>query len=978
MKIHRNPLMKKYLLGLLSIFLVASVQAQTVTTVPISDETEVLDYICSDEIILTDAGGIDGDYGPNESYTKTICIEPGNESFLEVIISPELYGDTWDMDPDAEFIVYDGADATAPILGTFNPATDPDGILLHASGTCLTFSFISGEGGGGAGFEAHITCTQPQQDFTVSAVTTPGFQPGLPDSTIFICVGDSITATAITNYPLSDASGNGYEQSDESSFFFWKMGDGTSYSGYGLTEISHVYDQEFGYHVTLQVTDVEGLSRQFAFYVLTSTRPDFSNIALDDTLCIGGETMLIGGITPQDSVGFEAMPGAILGGGMVGNMTFLPDGNQNNYTTTITIDDFPDGMVMENVGDIVSICTNMEHSYLGDLEMWITCPDGTETILFNANGSGYLPGGFGGGGTFLGDANDDGSNDPGIGFDYCFSADADWGTFPEEYNAGNFVDVNTFNSGQAMAPGTYQPETGFENFIGCPLNGDWTIYVRDNLSIDNGYIFSWSIQFNPQIDPTTVYYTPEIVDAGWEDNDDIVANGDTSITVAPDAPGNNAYTFWVEDNFGCHHDTTIYVYIRPELDLGDDQLACERMITLQPQNAPAGGVWDVLSAPTDTSEAVFTENEMGNGVTDIEVNDYGYYTFMMTENNCGYSDTIQVYFPPAPSADLELEAEEVLCFGQSITLSPGQQLPQNDLVYIWSRDGQAISQDPTLVADMTGEYQVQVISQGGCGTAIDSVSIVAIDLEVQAPEIICGLSTQFVGTAEPDGTILWTTEDENISFSSTDSMLTTVSSSLYGTYQVELADTRCPEDKLVSDITFVEQPVLTILPQNPDFCPEDSLVVRAIASGNFTGDFYWTVNGTNQPTIDDTLIFPAEYFTPLETYTISAQIFDEFQVCSLAVGSTSFLMEGCIYNIPNVFTPNGDDVNDEFEIQFLEFFPQTRLIVRNRWGNVVYENENYDQANNWDGDDLPAGTYYYELTIPIKDKVEVGTVNILR
>lgn len=970
--------MKKYLLGLISIVFVTAVQSQSVITVPISDESTISDYICSDEIILTDAGGSDGDYGPNESYTKTICIDAGNESFLQVVISPELYGDDWDMDPGAEFIVYDGDDVTDPILGTFNPATDPNGVILHASGICLTFSFISGEGGGGEGFEAHITCTQPQQDFLVSAVTDPGFQPNAEDSIIFICVGDTISATAITSYPLSDASGNGYEQSDESSFFFWKMGDGSSYSGYGLTEIEHTYTDEFGYHVTLQVTDVEGLTRQFSFYVLSSTRPNFSNIALDDTLCVGQQTVLIGGITPQDSVGFDAMPGAILGGGMVGNMTFLPDGNQNNYTTTITIDDFPDGMLMENASDIVSVCANMEHSFLGDLEMWITCPDGTETILFNSNDPGYLPGGFMGGSTFLGDANDDGSDDPGIGFDYCFSADASWGTFAEEYAAGNFVDVNTFQPGEAMAPGSYQPETSFDNFIGCPLNGDWTIYVRDNWSIDNGYIFSWSIQFDPQIDPTTVYYTPQIVDAGWVENDDIIANGDTSVTVQPNAPGNNAYTFWTEDNFGCFHDTTIFVYIRPELDLGPDLLACDRMVTIQPENAPAGGVWEILSAPTDTSEVTFTENPAGNGVTDIEVNDYGYYTFFMSESNCNYSDTVTVYFPPAPSADLELADEEVLCFGQSLTLNAGPQLPENDLVYIWTRDGQPISSEPTIVADQTGDYQVQVISAGGCGMASDSVSIVAIELQVQAPPIVCGLNTTFIGTTQPTGDLLWTSPDENISFSSTDSMVTEVSSNLYGTYEVELADTRCLNDKLTTEITFVEQPVLTILPQNPDFCPEDSLVVRAVASGSFTGDFYWSVNGTNQPVTDDTLVFPAEYFQPLESYTIQAQIFDEMQVCSLAVGSTTFMMEGCVYRIPNVFTPNGDGKNATFHIQFLENFPDTRLIVRNRWGNVVYENQNYDQANNWDGDDLPAGTYYYELSIPIKDKVEVGTVNILR
>lgn len=65
--------------------------------------------------------------------------------------------------------------------------------------------------------------------------------------------------------------------------------------------------------------------------------------------------------------------------------------------------------------------------------------------------------------------------------------------------------------------------------------------------------------------------------------------------------------------------------------------------------------------------------------------------------------------------------------------------------------------------------------------------------------------------------------------------------------------------------------------------------------------------------------------------------------------------------IPNVFTPNGDGVNDRFEIRGLEFYPENRLVIFNRWGNEVYAAKTYN--NDWDGANLSEGTYYYILDL---------------
>lgn len=578
--------------------------------VSIADGGTVTDVSCASSVIITDSDLNGGNYGPSEDYTITICVEGASTSNAEIIISPALNGDTWDVDANSTLFIYDGANTGATLLGAFNSVTDPAGISVSGTSGCLTMQFISGAGSSGAGFTANFTCIQPLQPFLFEVSATPPleFYDQVSDDAIQICFTDSIILNVATEYPLSDAGGNGYVQSDATSFFRYLMGDGTIYQGFGLSSISHTYQQPFGYQVTLIIQDVQGRVESEQFFVLIAPRPDFSNIPNADTLCVGEQTIISGGVDGTGFIGVDPTTSAILGGGILGEQLYLPDGNNENYETSINIDEFDDDQVIENVSDIISFCVNMEHTYLGDLEMMLTCPDGTSINVFNSfTGDGLFPGGFGGGGTFLGDANDFAADGiPGIGFDYCFaSLNPEFGTMGAEFAAGNTVPVNTFNNGNAMAPGTYTPEDSFDNFIGCPINGDWTLTIRDNLGIDDGFIFNWSIFFDPLINPSTVYYSPDIVEVMWAENQDIVTDNGNSIVVEPSQPGNNAFTFIAIDEFGCEHDTTIFVYVRPLVIAGPDAIACNLEHILTATNAVAGGEWAVIDQPTPGAQVEY-------------------------------------------------------------------------------------------------------------------------------------------------------------------------------------------------------------------------------------------------------------------------------------------------------------------------------------------------------------------------------------
>nr|WP_199080808.1 gliding motility-associated C-terminal domain-containing protein [Pedobacter sp. ASV19] len=76
---------------------------------------------------------------------------------------------------------------------------------------------------------------------------------------------------------------------------------------------------------------------------------------------------------------------------------------------------------------------------------------------------------------------------------------------------------------------------------------------------------------------------------------------------------------------------------------------------------------------------------------------------------------------------------------------------------------------------------------------------------------------------------------------------------------------------------------------------------------------------------------------------------------------TKLAVSGATLFVPNLFTPNGDGNNDAFEIRGLELFAQNDLIIVNRWGNQVYKSNNY--RNDWTGEGLNEGTYYYVLRV---------------
>lgn len=166
-------------------------------------------------------------------------------------------------------------------------------------------------------------------------------------------------------------------------------------------------------------------------------------------------------------------------------------------------------------------------------------------------------------------------------------------------------------------------------------------------------------------------------------------------------------------------------------------------------------------------------------------------------------------------------------------------------------------------------------------------------------------------------------------------------------------------------------------------------------------NFYWILN--QQYNITSTELEPR--FTYVETgdFTTELKVYNP-QGCDTTYYHT-IRVEPVKLKIPNVFTPNGDGINDYFIISLdggsdmpksrdgneggssLEYesyeplsryYESTELTIFNRWGRVVYHSKDYQ--NNWDGDNLPDATYFYVLKCKglKNDATYQGSVMILK
>jgi gliding motility-associated-like protein len=163
-----------------------------------------------------------------------------------------------------------------------------------------------------------------------------------------------------------------------------------------------------------------------------------------------------------------------------------------------------------------------------------------------------------------------------------------------------------------------------------------------------------------------------------------------------------------------------------------------------------------------------------------------------------------------------------------------------------------------------------------------------------------------------------------------------------GRYQLRVERKEaCATDVFNDAVDILPIPTVKSNPDTAFLCGSQSIL--AIVQ-NPTPDFVYSWSNGNKSAETE--------LKEIGSYTVSAS-----NRCGIAY-DTVVVKEGS-WNIPNVFTPNADGVNDTWNISS-KTTEQAHVKVLNRWGSVVYESEKYD--NDWEANNVPDGIYFYQIT----------------
>ena len=194
-----------------------------------------------------------------------------------------------------------------------------------------------------------------------------------------------------------------------------------------------------------------------------------------------------------------------------------------------------------------------------------------------------------------------------------------------------------------------------------------------------------------------------------------------------------------------------------------------------------------------------------------------------------------------------------------------------------------------------------------------------------------------------------------------------------GTYQISLyiTDTKgCISDTAVKPVVIDPYPHLTM--------PGDQVVLE---NGSIQLKPLWYVKNPVFNWVPalylDSASIANPVSSPLQDITYQLNLTGKGN-CS--VSGTVFIKVLLGPVVPNIFSPNGDGINDTWVIQYLESYPGCEIEVFNRGGQLVYKSIGYSTP--WDGTyhgkPLPIGTYYYLINPKNGRALMSGSVTIIK
>ena len=412
-----------------------------------------------------------------------------------------------------------------------------------------------------------------------------------------------------------------------------------------------------------------------------------------------------------------------------------------------------------------------------------------------------------------------------------------------------------------------------------------------------------------------------ILDAGPDFASYSWSTGDTVQTISVATAG--TYSVTVTDTNGLTGMDTINIGVNPL-----------PIVVVTPDSATICPGDSIQLDGTDPSIASYLWNT-GETSSMIFAGQPGTYTLIATSiNSCVDSATAEIFNFPTPSTTLG--PDTAYCVGDTFVLDGGAGFAS----YLWSGGFSGRYLDVTR----PGEYILLATDSNSC-QVLDTVNI----LEEALPSVtlggdqsVCDGNSVTLDAGSGYSSYLWSNGD------SLQSIVVTVD----GAYFVEVtSQLGCMGTSDIATITV-----------NPNPDPTIAYTTDGTELTTQMFDSYiWSFNGTaiTGGTNQSTPVTGSGLYTVEVTNSFGCTGVDSFVVLTTTV------------TIPEGFSPNDDNINDNLVISNIDLYPGNEVIIFNRWGGEVFRTTDYQ--NDWRGlgrndKPLPDGTYYYIVDLKQDDE----------
>jgi gliding motility-associated-like protein len=380
----------------------------------------------------------------------------------------------------------------------------------------------------------------------------------------------------------------------------------------------------------------------------------------------------------------------------------------------------------------------------------------------------------------------------------------------------------------------------------------------------------------------------------------------------------------------------------------------------------AGGLLGTGSVAVWYDDASMTSSiGMGNDLSvQAPLNETTY--FVRFEGDCDTSSSASttVYIYPEPAPVFGDMVENACISGPLYRYSV---IGHEGSTFTWSISGGTIVSDysDSVIVDwgsVAGTFLISVteITINGCQS-----DLLSLDVTVDSPDVDLGEDRSIC-----EGESVTITPTGNYSYQQWHDMSTGQSYTADTTEMVSITVYNAIGCMAEDSVQVTSYPTPEVnLGNDTTLCGAMSLILDA---GNTGSTYLWSTGETTQ----EIEVFIGEQFISVEvTNPAGCTGFDEIHIqpCS---------PEEFFASIANTITPNGDNVNDTWQIDEAMAYPDIEIEIFDRWGKLVWRSsrgytENWD-GRNMNGKELPMDSYFYVINLNDGSELVNGTITIMR